>query len=977
MIRYIRILSLLLAIGVGPVARAQLYQLETENLRLIYSRGPHHFIAPYTVQCFENALAFHRELFDYRPSEKVTVVLHDQGDFANAGATATPRNTLIIALAPFSYVYESTMANERMNLLMSHELVHIVAVDRSTGRDRFFRTIFGGKVRETSDNPLSMLYGYLTTPRRDAPRWYHEGIAVFLETWMAGGIGRAQGAFDEMVFRAKVRDSARFYDPVGLESEGTKIDFIGGVNSYLYGTRFMNYLAFEYGPERLIEWVKRSQGSRSYFAAQFHRVYGVSLDRAWGDWVAFEHEFQWTNLDSVRQYALTEYRDLTHRGLGSVSRTFYDSTTSRLYAAVNRPGDIAHIARLDLNTGETERICEIKGPAVYYVTSLAYDPGARTLFFTTDNYQWRDLMAVDPETGKMRTLIKDVRVGDLAFNRADSSLWGVRHYNGLSTLVRIAYPWDDWKQIHSWPYGRDMYDLDISPDGKLMSASLSSIGGRQVLALFDMDSLMQYNPSYRELYEFGYSIPENFVFTADSRQLYGSSYYTGASNIFRYDIALDSLDAMTNAETGFFRPLPVWEDSIIALRFTGDGFLPAVVPSKPLEDVSATTFLGTQVAEKYPVVQGWQLGPPSDVKLDSVVTDSGTYSALRHIGLASIYPVVEGYRTYLAWGLRAELTDPILTHRSDITVSYTGNTSLAQRERWHVNWNWQHRNWTLSLAHNGTNFYDLFGPTRRSRKGNALSLAYDKILIADAPKSLSYNVSIAGYNHLDELPFFQDIPTSFDKFATLGFDIKYGNKRAAMGAVDYQKGIGWQFISYNQFVKDRTYAQVVNNLDFGVPLPISLSSLWLRTSAGYSSGERLDPQANFFFGGFRNNYVDHRTEKRYRKFYTFPGIEINSTGGTNYARGLLEWNLPPWRFSHVGRGWLHWERIRMALFGSALVTNLDDETYRRSLANVGAQLDFRFMLLWHYRMTFSIGYASAFEKDALRTDEWMFSLKIL
>jgi hypothetical protein len=195
--------------------------------------------------------------------------------------------------------------------------------------------------------------------------------------------------------------------------------------------------------------------------------------------------------------------------------------------------------------------------------------------------------------------------------------------------------------------------------------------------------------------------------------------------------------------------------------------------------------------------------------------------------------------------------------------------------------------------------------------------------------------------------------------------------------VDYQKGIGWQFISYNQFVKDRTYAQVVNNLDFGVPLPISLSSLWLRTSAGYSSGERLDPQANFFFGGFRNNYVDHRTEKRYRKFYTFPGIEINSTGGTNYARGLLEWNLPPWRFSHVGRGWLHWERIRMALFGSALVTNLDDETYRRSLANVGAQLDFRFMLLWHYRMTFSIGYASAFEKDAQRTDEWMFSLKIL
>ena len=33
-----------------------------------------------------------------------------------------------------------------------------------------------------------------------------EGSAVFFETWMAGGLGRAQGGYDEMVFRAKVHD---------------------------------------------------------------------------------------------------------------------------------------------------------------------------------------------------------------------------------------------------------------------------------------------------------------------------------------------------------------------------------------------------------------------------------------------------------------------------------------------------------------------------------------------------------------------------------------------------------------------------------------------------------------------------------------------------------------------------------------------------------------------------------------------------
>ena len=68
-----------------------------------------------------------------------------------------------------------------------------------------------------------------------------EGSAVFFETWMAGGLGRAQGGYDEMVFRAKVRDNQRFYSPLGLESEGTSSDFQVGANSYLYGTRFFSF----------------------------------------------------------------------------------------------------------------------------------------------------------------------------------------------------------------------------------------------------------------------------------------------------------------------------------------------------------------------------------------------------------------------------------------------------------------------------------------------------------------------------------------------------------------------------------------------------------------------------------------------------------------------------------------------------------------------------------------------------------------
>ncbi len=41
------------------------------------------------------------------------------------------------------------------------------------------------------------------------------------------------------------------------------------------------------------------------------------------------------------------------------------------------------------------------------------------------------------------------------------------------------------------------------------------------------------------------------------------------------------------------------------------------------------------------------------------------------------------------------------------------------------------------------------------------------------------------------------------------------------------------------------------------------------------TARRTDPYANFYFGGFGNNYVDRRNVKRYREYDSFPGFEIN------------------------------------------------------------------------------------------------------
>ena len=246
---------------------------------MVYFEGTQAYLVPYALRTFFNSLESQRKLLGYEPETDITVMLADFEDYGNAGVSVLPRSFMMVQISPLSFAFETIAANERMNTIMNHELVHVATLDQTAARDRIFRNLFAGKVNAIAEQPETILYQYLTAPRTAAPRWFHEGIAVFIDTWMAGGMGRAQSGYDEMVFRSMVRDNAHFYDPLGLVSEGTKVDFQLQINSYLYGTRFMMWLANTYGPAKLLDWVKRQEGSRAYYATHFKHIFGRSLER--------------------------------------------------------------------------------------------------------------------------------------------------------------------------------------------------------------------------------------------------------------------------------------------------------------------------------------------------------------------------------------------------------------------------------------------------------------------------------------------------------------------------------------------------------------------------------------------------------------------------------------------------------------------------------------------------------------------------
>ena len=364
---------------------------------------------------------------------------------------------------------------------------------------------------------------------------------------------------------------------------------------------------------------------------------------------------------------------------------------------------------------------------LYKVTSVAFDPDSRTAFYTDENYAYRDLIAVDVDTGKKRRLLKDARIGDLAFDRADKSLWGVRHQNGFVTLVRIPPPYTSFNQIKTFRYGEILFDLDVSPDGELISASYGTVDGKQSVRVWKRADLLagEFRKPRREPLA-RISITENFTFTPDGKSLLGNSYYTGVSNIVRLDVISGKYDVLTNAATGFFRPQLRPDGSLFLYDYTGEGFNPSIVRPEVRQDLANIRFLGTEVVNARPELKQWGVGSPAKVPLDELITARGMYDPFKRMRFDAHYPIISGYNQVPAFGYYFHIADPLQFRQFSASLTVSPFVKVEGGEKLHVNVEYQTPSWKLTYWHNLADVYDLAGPVLRGRKGNAFIASYTR-----------------------------------------------------------------------------------------------------------------------------------------------------------------------------------------------------------------------------------------------------------
>jgi len=386
------------------------------------------------------------------------------------------------------------------------------------------------------------------------------------------------------------------------------------------------------------------------------------------------------------------------------------------------------------------------------------------------------------------------------------------------------------------------------------------------------------------------------------------------------------------------------------------------------------------VAEKYPQVRTWVAAAPQTVDYQSQVLHTGAYRAPSALSLESLIPVVEGYRNSVALGGSASFSDPMGYNGLGVDASYSPDQGLPSMQRLHVSADYHYARWTVGAAWNGADFYDLFGPTKRSLAGYNGYVAYNLPLIFDPPQTLTFLTKVAYYGDLDTLPGYQNVISPSRSLFTADGGFVATDTRASPGAVDAETGHAWSLNAHVNGAAGELIPSLTGTFDVGFPLPLNHSSIWLRTGAVVAGGSTSDPLANSYLGAFGNNYVDsgaNGSAQRYRDLLSMPGFGLDVLQGRTLAKALLEWCLPPLRFEALGTPGFYASWARPELFVGALETNLSSALYRRNAEDIGAQLDLQLHVMHRQPMMLSAGIARGFGGGGLGTTEFMLSLQVL
>lgn len=331
----------LVAAGAPPTLLAQAPDeewrtLTTEHFRVTF---PEHLetLARKAADRAERAYTELEAHFIEAPEDPIDLLVTDHADISNGFAILNPSNRIVVFARPPVDALALGFSDEWLELVITHELAHIVHLDHVVNPiGRLGRSIFG---RVPAEWPFF--------PELGTPGWVIEGIATWYESRLTQA-GRTLGSYHDMQLRTAALEGR--LESIGQAGSESPI-WPGGNRSYLYGSLFFDYLLTRHGEEKMAAFVDAIGGQWIPYRldAAGRDAFGVSLSEEWEAWRA-----------SVQ--ADLERFDAELRRLGPISESEALTTGARwaFHPEVSPDGRLLAYARSDGHSDIELRVIELE-----------------------------------------------------------------------------------------------------------------------------------------------------------------------------------------------------------------------------------------------------------------------------------------------------------------------------------------------------------------------------------------------------------------------------------------------------------------------------------------------------------------------------------------------------------------------------------------------------------------------------------------
>jgi len=488
--------------------------LETPHFRVTYPEALEG-LARRAGERGETAWRLLEERFVEGPSGKVDMVVTDHADISNGLTNVFPSNRILIFAPPPMDGFSLSHMDEWMELVVTHELVHVFHQDMTQGLSTAFRRVFG---RIPTRWP--------TFPGSATPGWAVEGIATYYESALTEA-GRVRGSFHEMVLRTAILEGG--FESINQASSEAPV-WPGGQRYYIYGSLFLNHLLEEHGEAAMTAFVEAVAGQWVPFRmnSAARTAFGESFTQAWEEWEKeLEVRYRGRREELAASAPLTVGERLTEEGQYAMAPALSPDGHQVAFARYDSRSD-PQIRLVELETGSSRKLTRINRLA-----NLGWTPEGDILFSQTeytDSYRIRGDLYLLGTDGQVNQLTRGARLDYPDVAPTGEVAIAVQEEGGTNRLVLVGLesgevqPLNDYDPLTHWAYPR------WSPNGKWIAVSRWLPGAFFNLVILDREGRVVHEVTRDR------AVDTSPSWSPDGRWLLWSSDQSGIPNLYAVEI---------------------------------------------------------------------------------------------------------------------------------------------------------------------------------------------------------------------------------------------------------------------------------------------------------------------------------------------------------------------------------------------------------------------------------------------------------